>query len=395
MKSVCLYFQVHQPYRLRAFRLFDISTGKGYFDVPRNREILGRVSRKCYLPASRLLRDLVLESTGDFRITLSFSGVVLEQLEDGAPEALAAFQELVDTGAVEVLSETYHHSLAALSDEEEFVEQVELHDRAVRRLFGTRPTVFRNTELVFSDLLAPIVAEMGFRAALVEGAEHVLGWRSPNFVYESASAPGLRLLPRNYTLSDDIAFRFSERSWSEWPLTASRFASWVASAPGDSTHIFIDFETFGEHQWPETGIFEFLRHLPRELARAGLRTVLPSTLAERRPVGDLSFDRPTSWADVDRDLSAWLGNGMQEAAQRRLYAIGSRVRERGDPLLLDDWRRLTTSDHLYYMCTKWFNDGDVHKYFSPYETPYDAFVAFMNVLQDIEQRLGDSASSAA
>lgn len=395
MKSVCLYFQVHQPYRLRSFRLFDISSGKPYFDAEKNREVLRRVSRKCYVPACRLLRDLVRENQGAFRASFSFSGVVLEQLEDEAPEALAAFQELVHTGAVEVLSETYHHSLASLVEREEFVEQVRLHDRAVRRLFGTSPRVFRNTELAFSDDLAPLVRSMGFEAALVEGAEHVLGWRSPDHVYGSASAPGLRLLPRNYTLSDDIAFRFSQRSWSEWPLTAPRFASWVASSPGPSVHIFIDFETFGEHQWPETGIFEFLRHLPEELARLGVRTVLPSALAAEEPVGELSFHRPTSWADVDRDLSAWLGNSMQRAAQRRLYGIGARVREEGDPALLEDWRRLTTSDHLYYMCTKWFNDGDVHKYFSPYETPYDAFVVFMNVLQDMEQRLGAPASSAA
>lgn len=273
-----------------------------------------------------------------------------------------------------------------MTDRSEFVSQVERHRDAVGRWFGQRPSVFRNTELIYSDALAPLVASLGFRAVLVEGADGVLRWRSPNYVYEAASAPGLRLLPRNYRLSDDVGFRFSNRAWSGWPLTAARFADWVAKSPGECVNLFLDYETFGEHQWAETGIFDFVRHLPREAERRGLRFVLPSELAGRAPSGTLSFPHATSWADAERDLSAWLGNRMQQAAHERLYRLRREVVAANDEALLSDWRRLTTSDHFYYICTKWFSDGDVHKYFNPYETPYDAFIALANVLQDLEQR---------
>jgi alpha-amylase len=385
--ELCLYCQVHQPYRVRRYRVFDVGTGADYFDDARNREILRRVADKCYLPATRLLTDAVARSEGRFKLALSLSGTLLEQLAAWAPDALEAFQRLVATGGVEILGETYYHSLAALTDPEEFGTQVALHRDTVIRLFGRQPTVFRNTELIYDDAIAPQVQRMGYTGMLVEGAERALGWRSANHVYEAASAPGLRLLPRNYRLSDDVGFRFSNREWDGWPLTADRWASWVAGSGGRSTHIFLDYETFGEHQWAETGIFEFLRHLPAELDRRGIRCVHPSELAARAPVGTLSFPTPTSWADVERDTSAWLGNRMQRAAHERLYRLGREIRAGGDAHRLDAWRRLTTSDHCYYMCTKWFADGDVHKYFNPYESPYDAFVAFMNVLTDLERAL--------
>jgi alpha-amylase len=385
--DVCLYFQIHQPHRLRCFRVFDIGGGQDPFAEDENRRILRRVAEKCYLPANALLAELIRRSDGRFRLALSLSGVLLEQLAAHAPETLESFQALVATGGVELLGETYHHSLASLGDRAEFEAQVALHQAALHRWFGRRATVFRNTELIYTDALAPAIADLGFRAALVEGADHVLGWRSPNHVYRAAGAPGLRLLARNYRLSDDVGFRFSSREWDGWPLTADRWAEWIATSGGDSVHLFCDYETFGEHQWRDTGIFEFLAHMPEAFARRGLRFVQPGDLAAREPVGTLSFPWPTSWADIERDTTAWLGNGLQHAAHGRLYRLREAVLAAADPALTERWRRLSTSDHLYYMCTKWFADGDVHKYFSPYETPYDAFITYMNVLQDLEQRL--------
>jgi alpha-amylase len=385
MPDICFYFQVHQPYRLRRYRVFDIGSGTSYFDEHTNRAILRRVADKCYLPATRLLTDAIRRSDGRFRVALSLSGVLLDQLAADAPDALGAFQELAATGGVELLGETFYHSLSALRDPDEFRAQVELHRVAIARHFGQRPTVFRNTELIYDDAVAPLVSRLGYAAMLVEGAERVLGWRSPNYVYQSASAPRLRLLPRNYRITDDVGFRFSNRDWDGWPLTADRWTDWIARIAEPSVHVFMDYETFGEHQWAETGIFEFLRHLPDAMARRNIACVHPSALASRVPAGTLSFPVTTSWADVERDTSAWLGNRMQRAAFDRLYRLAREVKALGDPGRLEAWRRLTTSDHCYYMCTKWFADGDVHKYFNPHPSPYDAFVAFMNAVTDLER----------
>jgi alpha-amylase len=393
MPEVCLYAQVHQPYRLARYRLFDIGSGRSRFDDEANVRIVRRVAAKCYVPTNRLLAELIRESEGRFKVALSLSGVLLEQLEASAPEALESFVRLVDTGGVELLGETYYHSLSSLADEREFEEQVGLHRRAIERVFGRPPRVFRNTELIYWNELAPMVQRLGFRAILVEGADRVLGWRSPNYLYAATLAPAVRLLPRNYRLSDDVGFRFGQRSWPGWPVTASKYADWVASSPGECVNLFLDYETFGEHQWSETGIFDFLRHLPAECERRGVRFVHPSALARRAPVGPLSFSRPTSWADQERDTSAWLGNRMQVAAHDWLYRVGPAVRASGDPGLVEQWRRLTTSDHVYYLSTKWFADGDVHTYFSPFESPYDAFVAFANVLEDIELEAGRASGT--
>ncbi len=387
MKEICLYAQVHQPYRLTRFRVFDIGTGAVCFDDAANAKILRRVAEKCYLPANRRLERLIRGSGGRFKLALSLSGVVLEQLERWAPEALASFQSLVGTGGVELLGETYYHSLSALASEAEFVEQVARHRRMIERLFHRRPAVFRNTELIYWDALAPLVYRLGFSAMLCEGADHALGWRSANQVYAAQLEPRLRLLPRNYRLSDDVGFRFSQRAWDGWPVTADKYAGWLAQSPGPSIHLFLDYETFGEHQWADTGIFEFLSALPQACFDRGMGFVHPSTLARRRPVAPLAFPRPTSWADQERDLTAWLGNRLQDSAHQRLYDLRDRVMASGSTELIERWRRLTTSDHVYYMCTKWFADGDVHQYFSPYESPYDAFVAFMNVVEDLERRV--------
>lgn len=371
MPDVSMYCQVHQPYRLRRLRPFDVGRDHDYFDETANRSIMQRLAAKCYLPANRMLTDLIRRSDGQFRIALSLSGVLLEQLAAYAPEALASFQELVATGGVELLGETYYHSLSALADAAEFRAQVRAHARILEREFGVRPQVFRNTELIYSDALAPMIADLGFRAALVEGADGVLGWRSPNYVYEAASSPGVRLLPRNYRLSDDVALR---------PLTVDQYAERVAASGGDSVHLFIDYETLGEH-------CDFVRRLPEGLAQRGIGTVHPSTLASRPPIGALSFPTPTSWADRELDVSAWLGNGLQLAAQRRVYGLAPAVRACYNRDILERWRRLTTSDHVYYMATTWAGDGDV-------ATPYDAFSVFMNVMQDLEQRIAAELAEA-
>src|SRR5579871_815860 len=386
MPDICLYLQVHQPYRLRRYRVFDIGTEAPYWDAAANRGILRRVADRSYLPTNGLLAELIRQSNGRFRVTLGMSGVVLEQLEAEAPDALASFRELVATGGVEVLGETYDHGLASLFSAAEFANQVRAHSALIQRLFGRTPSVFRNTELLYYDDLAPQIATLGFRGVFIEGADQTLQGRTPNAVYAAPSGD-LRILPRNYRLSDDIAFRFSQRAWDGWPLTADRYASWLAGSWGDSVHICIDYETFGEHQWVETGIFEFLRCLPDECFSRGLRFVHPSELAERAPVGTLSIPWATSWADTERDASAWLGNRLQQAAFDRHTRLREAVIATGRAEHLNAWRRLGISDHFYYMSTKRMNDAEVHSYFNPYANPYDAFIAYMNVMQDLEQRV--------
>jgi alpha-amylase len=392
MPSVCFYFQVHQPWRLRPYSVFDIGRRADYFDDALNTAILRRVADKCYLPMNALLREQIERLDGRFRVAFSLSGTALEQFTRWTPEVLDSFRALVDTGCVELLAETDYHSLSFLADRQEFDAQVDAHRRRLEALFGQTPRVFRNTELIFNNDLARHLQARGFRGALAEGADRVLGWRSPHFVCASWAAPRLPLLLRSYRLSDDIAFRFGNRDWPHWPLTADKFARWIhgADGRGQVVNLFLDYETFGEHQWAETGIFEFMRQLPREALRhrdVDFRT--PSQVLERyEPLGTLDVPQFVSWADRERDLSAWLDNAMQRSALAGLYELRPAVVASGDPQLLESWRRLTSSDHLYYMCTKWFADGDVHKYFSPYESPYDACIAFSNALCDLAQRAG-------
>lgn len=391
MTSVSFYFQVHQPYRLRRYRVFDFGSPH-YFDEQKNREVLRKVAQKCYLPMNRLLARQIERHEGRFKVAFSLSGTVLEQLELYAPEVLESFQQLAATGCVELLAETYHHSLSFVFDREEFDAQVDAHVAKIGQLFGQRPRVFRNTELVFNNDLARHVAARGFCAILAEGVDHLLGWRSPNFVYRAAGAPDIKLLLKNYRLSDDVAFRFGDKAWPEHPLTVEKFARWVnaANGSGDVVNLFMDYETFGEHQWEDTGIFEFMERLPGEILRHPDNDFLtPSEVARRYPARDqLDYSNFTSWADIERDLTAWLGNPMQQVAAHELYELRGAVLDSGDPYLLRDWQRLTTSDHLYYMCTKWFADGDVHKYFNPFESPYEGYINFTHVLNDLTARAG-------
>jgi alpha-amylase len=381
MASVCFYFQVHQPYRVKKYRFFDIGNDHNYFNDDsetslNNSRIMDRVSRKGYLPTNKLLLNL-LRRHPEFKISFSFSGVYLDQLESEFPDVLESFQKLVATGRAEVLSETYYHSLSFLYSRDEFKEQVLSHGKKVKKLFGVIPKVFRNTELIYNNELARTIEQMGYVGILAEGVDRILDWRSPNFLYRPKGTKKIKLLLKNYRLSDDIAFRFSEKSWKDYPLTADKFANWVSShnGNGEVVNLFMDYETFGEHQWEDTGIFNFLDALPGKiLAHPDNDFVTPSESCARYDVKDeLDYHDFVSWADVERDLSAWRSNPLQEDALGKIYAIQDEVLATQDKDLIEDWRRLQTSDHFYYMCTKWFADGDVHKYFNPYESPYDAF----------------------
>ena len=389
MASVCFYFQVHQPYRLRDYTIFD-SDGN-YFDENKNAQICRKVAEKCYLPANSLMLELIRKHKGLFKISYSITGVLLEQLEMYAPEALKSFQELAQTGCVEFISETYYHSLSSLYSEKEFVEQIILHRQAIQRFFNQTPKVFRNTELIYNNSIAEVICKIGgFNAIITEGVDRILGHRSPNFVYRSTGNTNLKLLLKNYRLSDDIAFRFSNRHWSEWPLNADKFASWVNDVNGCGfvVNLFMDYETFGEHQWENTGIFNFLRHLPQEIIKYrdnGFK--LPSEVAAAYDASDvIDVPETISWADVERDISAWRGNSMQENALAEIYKLEKAIKKTRNEDIINDWRKLQTSDHFYYMCTKWFADGDVHKYFNPYESPYDSYINFMNVLDNLNTR---------
>ncbi len=397
MKSICLYFQVHQPYRLSTYRFFDIGSKDNYFDDYANRYIMQQVAEKSYLPANEVILSLIKRFGSDFKVSYSISGMALEQFEKYAPKVIKSFQKLAETGSVEFLAETYAHSLASLNNKQEFKEQVKMQVNKVKELFGQKPVTFRNTELVYSNDIGDMVYDLGFRTMLTEGAKHVLGWKSPNLLYCSASNPKLKLLLKNFQLSDDIAFRFSERNWSEWPLTAEKFVDWLGkiNERDEVVNLFMDYETFGEHQWAETGIFDFLKAFPEHAIKtAGFKFKTPSELAgELQPVSQLNVPYPISWADEERDLTAWLGNEMQDEAFGKLYELTTKIKRLKDDDLIRKWRYLQTSDHFYYMCTKWFSDGDVHKYFNPYSSPYDAFINYMNVLSDLYIRVEKATES--
>lgn len=395
-KSICLYFQVHQPNRLRLYRFFDIGKDSHYYDDFANRTILRRVAQRCYLPMNALLLELISANKGAFKVAFSISGSVLEQFDRYAPEVIDSFRKLADTGCVEFLSETYYHSLASLASESEFKHQVMKHKAAIEHYFGVTPKAFRNTELIYSDAIGQMVYDMGFKTMLTEGAKHVLGWKSPNYVYSGAMAPGLKLLLKNSSLSDDIAFRFSDRTWADWPLTGEKYLAWLkASAQNDEiVNLFMDYETFGEHQKAQSGIFDFMKFLPEVILKDGeFEFVTPSQAAKKhRPVGELDVPDPISWADEERDVTAWLGNELQNDAFGKINEQVEKLALLNDEALWSDFGHLQESDHFYYMCTKFFSDGAVHKYFNPYDTPYEAFINYMNVVSDFILRVDDAIS---
>jgi alpha-amylase len=390
-KAVCLHFVVHQPFRLKRYRFFDLGNDHYYYDDYANESIMSRIAARCYLPANRILLDLIRKHKGKFRVAFSISGPAIDQFQLYAPEVLDSFRELAETGCVEFLAETNSHSLASHKSREEFERQVRIHVDKMVELFGVTPTAIRNTEMIYSDEIGSWMADMGYKVTLSEGAKHVLGWKSPNYVYCNTINPRLKVLLRNFVLSDDIAFRFSNRGWCEWPLTASKYAGWInqIGAASEVVNIFIDYETFGEHHKAETGILDFLKHLPGAILKSTPFTFMtPTEVAEHfQPIAAVSVPSPISWADEERDLTAWLGNELQTAAFEKLYDLSERINTCAGDDLKRDWIYLQSSDHFYYMCTKFFSDGAVHKYFNPYETPYDAFMNFMNILSDFEIRI--------
>ena len=386
MKTVCLYFQVHQPWRLKVYRFFNIGKDHNYLDDFTNRAIMQKVARQCYLPMNALLLKLIKENKGAFKCSFSITGSAVEQFRAYAPEVLDSFRALAETGCVEFLAETYSHSLAALSSKEDFVEQVKLHTKMIKEEFGKKPVAFRNTELIYSDQIGEMVSSLGFKTILAEGARHVMGWKSPNYIYTNAIENSLRVLLRNYKLSDDIAFRFSNQGWDQYPLTADKFAQWVADENGEVMNLFMDYETFGEHQKATTGIFDFMKALPKAMLKHGeinFATVSEAAKASQ-PVGVLHCPHVMSWADEERDVTAWLGNELQNEAFSKLYALKDRVKSLKNADFDYVWNFMQTSDHFYYMATKWLSDGDVHSYFNPYGSSYEAFINYMNVLSDFE-----------
>jgi len=393
MASVVFYFQVHQPFRLRRYTIFD--SDRNYFDDWHNEQTCRKIAEKCYIPANKLLLDLIERHAGEFRVTFSLTGTILEQLAAWAPEALDGFRRLADTGCAEFIGETYYHSLSFLYNRKEFIEQTRRHRTAMASLFGQHPRVFRNTELTYNNDVAKVVEDMGFDAILTEGADHVLEYRSPNYVYAPPNCRRLKMLMKNYRLSDDLAFRFGNRTWPEWPLTAERFAGWIdeINGKGHLCNLFMDYETFGEHQWADTGIFEFLRTLPAHVLKKGSEFLTVGQAIDRHPsVGEVDVPHMISWADTERDISAWLGNSMQANALHDVYALADDVLATGDEALIADWRKLQTSDHFYYMCTKRADDGGVHKYFNPYESPYDAYINYMNILDSVRARVAKTGN---
>jgi alpha-amylase len=395
-KAIVLYLHVHQPYRVRHYTVFDSAVDHNYFDAAfedqtSNERILKKVAENSYLPTNARLLKL-LHDNPDFKLSLSITGTVIEQLEKWSPNSLESFRRLTDTGRVEIVAETYHHSLAFFYSRPEFEMQVDMHKRKIQEIFGQTPQIFRNTELSYNNDVAYWADRAGYKGILAEGWDPVLEWRSPNFVYRPIYTNQIRLLMKNYKLSDDIAFRFGDHDWAEWPLTADKFTHWL-SEDSNATNfdLFMDYETFGEHQWSESGIFGFLEHLPKEWLKDDSHTFM--TVSEAidtfEPVGQIDMPHTITWADTERDLSAWLGNSLQTSSIQALYNLQDKIIGSGDLALIEDWRRLQTSDHFYYMCTKYFNDGDIHAYFSPYDTPYEAYMNFMNAYHDLQYRLSE------
>ncbi len=395
-KSIVLYLHAHQPWRVKPYSVFQAGEDPNYFndETPdretNNRFIIDKVSEKSYIPTNAVLKDLLIRHP-EFKLSLSITGTLIDQLEQWRPDVLQSFKELVATGKVEIVAETYYHSLAFFYSRSEFVQQVAKHANKIREVFGVTPTAFRNTELSYNNDLAYWADEAGYKAIITEGWDPILGWRSPNHVYRPSYTQNIKLLMKNYKLSDDVAFRFSDKNWSEWPLTSDKFSHWVSEADhgGDVVNLFMDYETFGEHQWADTGIFDFLNHFPEEWLKDPNHTFKTITEAAESYESKDFIDCPQTitWADTERDLTAWLGNDMQQDALHSLYKFEQDIRDIDNDNLLESWRRLQTSDHAYYMCTKWFSDGDVHAYFSPYDSPYKAFMYFMNAYRDLGLRL--------
>jgi len=397
MKTICLYFNIHQPFRFRRYRFFDIGKDHYYYDDYLNEAMMRKLAEKCYLPANKIIQQLFKEYGCNFKVAFSISGVTIDQFELYAPEVLESFQQLAKTNCVEFIAETYSHSLASLINPTEFEKQVTAQSAAIEKYFGQKPTTFRNCGMIYNDEIGANLANMGFKAVLTEGAKHILGWKSPNYVYNNAINPRMKVLLRNNRMSDDLTFNFSNQQWSEFPLTTEKYVDWInkADKKEEILNIFINYETFGEHQKAESGIFDFLRHLPKTVfsKAKGTSFTLPSEAASTlQPIAPVSVPYPISWSDEERDLSAWLGNDLQNEAFNKLYALADTMKKVSDPALIKDWQYLQASDHFYFMSTKFFSDGDVKRVFNPYSSPYDAFINYMNVLSDFAIQIKGSTN---
>ena len=391
-KSICIYFQIHHPERLRKYQFFDIGKKHNYFDNYANRSELEDLAENCYLPANALLLDLIKKYEGKFKVAFSISGSAIDQLEMHTPEVIRSFQELAQTGQVEFLAETYSHSLASLSeDTDEFELQVKRHSAAIKELFGKKPVTFRNTSLIYSDKIGKRVADLGFKTMLTAGAKHVLGWKSPNFVYKNALDENLNLLLKNSKLSDDIAIRFSDKNWSEYPLTSEKYVDWVSHSLQDTEvlNLFMNYEVIGHYNRAESGIFDFLRYFIQQIAEnPNYQFLLPKEVTKKHTAKDiLPVPYPISWTDEERDITSWLGNELQKEAFTELFKIQPLVKKKKNAELNEDYSRLQASEHFYFMRTKLFSGADYHKYILPYESPYEAFINYMNVLSDFIERV--------
>lgn len=403
-RGIVLYLHMHQPYRVREYSVFETAQNHDYFDEPawdlptNNQRVFEQIANKSYRPMTLLLEKL-LTTHQQFKVSLSMSGTFLEQAEAWAPDVVQTLRRLVETGKVELLAETYYHSLAFFYSRPEFERQVALHRKKLQSVFGVTPSVFRGTELAYNDEIATWADENGYKGILAEGWDPVLEWRSPNHVYRPAGTSQLALLLKNYRLSDDLAFRFSNKAWSEYPLTADKFSEWTTASISDHPliNLFMDFETFGEHQWADSGIFDFFEHFVGTWLDDEANTfyTVSDAIGTFEPVGELSMPHTVTWADAERDLSAWTGNAIQGEALRHLFALEETILRTEDEALIDDWRCLQSSDHTYYMSTKWHADGEVHQYFSPYDSPYSAFLTYMNVIRDIRWRIMQHRTSRA
>ncbi len=390
MRAICLNFQVHQPFRFRRYRFFDIGNDHYYYDDYSNETILRKAADRSYLPTNKILLKLIRKYKGSFKVSFSLSGIALEQFELYAPEVLDSFIELAETGQVEFLAEPYAHSLVSIKNPEMFRQQVEKHSAMIQKYFGMQPKVLHNTEKIYSDDIGMMAADMGFNAMITEGPKHVLAWKSPNFLYCSAVNPRLKLLLRNFQLSDDLSFRFGNQNWSEYPLTSEKFVAWLTANPKDEViNLFMEYDVFGGVQAESTGIFNFLTELPEVVSKhSKLKFATPSEVVEAlQPVSMVSVPHPISWSNEERDLSIWLGNELQQEAFNKLYQLESRVKQVDDHALLKDWEYLQVCNHFYYMNTKFFTDGGQHKVYNPFSSPYEAFINYMNVLSDFELRL--------
>lgn len=400
MADICLGFEVHQPFRLNRNFKWEEAKGKSpeelldiYFDNDRNERILTKVAKKCYLPTN----EIILENIGryrdqerSFKVAFSISGVLIKQLEQYSPKALESFERLAESECVELLDQTFYHSLSSLysSNREEFVEQVQAHKEYMKDRFGCEPIIFENTEFIYDNSIAKTLEKMGYKGVFTEGAERILGWRSPNYVYRAKDSD-IRVFTRNYRLSDDIGFRFSNHDWSEWPLTADKYALWLSEISGECVNVFVDYKTFGEHHWSDSGIHDFLSCLPGEvLNHKNLRFVTPSELLENEPEDEIDVRNfhTLSWADEGRDVSAWLGNGMQRICFDSLKELEAPVKRTENEELLEIWRLLQTSDHFYYMYTGGGPSGEVRGYFSQ-QTPYGVFKNFSKIISDFREKV--------